>query len=157
MVYSLINAERRPARVERQNRHQFIMKNKMGYFEAITYRVSEIDKMAQAYLDKFEFLSNEDILQRLWEIANNEFDKIGRDWNKIDLIPEWIGDFLDGWIPYAPSKNGSLYYSMGYSVISADAHLRNLLERAEGRERNELDFGVLAEKEIVNKLSGLTE
>jgi hypothetical protein len=130
-------------------------KESMHYFEAITFRCNQIDELAQAYLDKFEFMSNDDILERLWKIANDRFDTIGRDWNKIHLIPEWMGDFLDGWTPYAPSKNGSLYYSLGYSAISADAHLRNLLERAEGRETKKLDFPILAEKKVVNKLSGL--
>lgn len=125
----------------------------MNYFDAISHRAAQLDELGQNYLNKFEFLSNDEILTRLWKIANDKFDSIGRDWNKIDSIPEWMGSFLDGRTPYSPSNNGSLYYSLGYSVISADAHLRNLLERAEGREIKELDFPCLAEKEIVDSLT----
>ncbi len=128
----------------------------MNYFAAIKFRCEEIDALAQTYLDKFQFMSNGDILQRLWEIAKFQFKtKCNDDWDKIDALPEWMGNFLDGWTPYAPSKNGSLYYSLGYSVVSADAHLRNLLERTEGRETKELDFPILTEHHIVDKLSGL--
>lgn len=124
----------------------------MDYFEAITFRREQIDKLAQDYLDKFEFISNPDILEELWKIANDLFEKANKDWG---AIPEWAANFLDGWIPYAPSKNGSLYHALGVSVVSADAHLRNLFERVKGRETKELDFPILAEKEIVNKLAGL--
>jgi hypothetical protein len=124
------------------------------YFKAIEIRIAEIDRLAEDYLNKFEFIPNPDIINRLFDIATNLFEKSGKNWN---AIPEWAANMLDGWIPYAPSKNGSLYYALGWSCLSADAHLRNLLERVEGREINELDFPVLAEKEVVNQLCGLTE
>jgi hypothetical protein len=133
-------------------------KQPMNYFAAISFRCNQLDEMGQKYLDKFEFLSNDAILNRLWKIAQKLFkDKCNEDWAQIDKIPDWAGNYLDGWIPYAPSRNGSLFYSMGYSVVSCDAHLRNLLERAEGREKNELDFPVVVEHDIVDKLSGLTK
>jgi len=129
----------------------------MNYFAAISFRCQQIDALAQAYLDKHSFMSNDDILQRLWKIAQTLFkEKCDKKWENIDKIPEWAGNFLDGWIPYAPSRNGSLYHSLGVSVVSTDAHLRNLLEIAEGRETEELDFPILVEHHIVDKLSGLT-
>jgi len=129
----------------------------MNCFAAISFRCQQIDALAQAYLDKLEFMSNDAVLERLFEIAKKMFkEKCNDDWNQCDKIPDWASNFLEGWTPYAPSRNGSLYYSLGVSVVSTDAHLRNLLERAEGRETKELDFPILAERKIVDKLSGLT-
>ena len=122
----------------------------MNYFSAIAYRANELDKLGESYLKQFEFLSNNEILDRLWKKANQLFTNANKDF---DAIPEWAADFLDGWVPYAPSKNGSLYHALGISVVSRDAHLRNLLERAEGRETKELNFPILAEKDIVEQLT----
>ena len=123
----------------------------MNYFKAITTRCEELDKLGQAYLDRFEFLPNDQVLDRIWAKAWELFEAAGKDFKK---IPEWAASAVDGHIPYsAPPRNGSLYYLMGWSVVAQDAHLRNQLEIAEGRETKELDFPVLAEKEIVLKYS----
>ena len=124
-----------------------------NYFEAISIRCEELDKLGEEYLSKFEFLDNEEVCNRIWKAANAIFKAKNEDW---DAVPEWVASTLDGGIPYAGnSRNGSIYYSLGLSVVSRDAHLRNLLEIAEGRETEELSFAVLAEKEIVNKYCGL--
>jgi hypothetical protein len=129
----------------------------MNYFAAITFRTNQLDELGQAYLDKFEFISNPDILTRLWDIARKLFhEKCNDDWNQCNKIPDWAVNFLDGWTPFAPPGPGSLYSTLAYSAVSNDAHLRNLLERMEGRETNELTFAVFAEQAIVDKLSGLT-
>ena len=129
----------------------------MNYFAAILFRTNQIDELAQAYLNKFEFMPNDQILDRLWDIANAEFKtKCNEDWNQCDKLPEWMQSYLDGWTPYAPPKPGSLYSTLSYSCVSNDAHLRNLLEQAEGRETNGLEFPVCAEHSIVNKLTGIT-
>lgn len=121
----------------------------MNYFEAIRTRCEELDKLGQAYLDKFEFLPNDQVLDRIWNKAQALFEAAGEDFDK---LPEWAAEAMDGHIPYSsPPRNGSLYCSMGWSVVAQDAHLRNQLEIAEGRETKELDFPVLAEKEIVLK------
>lgn len=128
----------------------------MNYFDAIDFRVNQLNELGQKYLNKFTFMSNDEILARLWEIADKLFDeKSGRDWNKCHLIPEWAINFLDGWTPYLPPDRGSLYSLLAFAMVSNDAHLRNLLERAENREKNELNFPVFAEKEIVEKLAGM--
>lgn len=127
----------------------------MNYFKAIEHVRNKLDKKAQKYLDTLPFMANDDVLDRLWEIANTEFDKVGRSWDRCDEIPEWASSFLDGWQPYGTPRNGSLFFSLGWSVQSQDAHLRNLLERAEGREAKELPFGILANEKTVAKLAGL--
>lgn len=122
----------------------------MDYFKAISFRASQLDDLANAYLSKLPFLSNDQVLEKLWSKAKEIWKQNGSDFN--GKSPEWVENWMDGWIPYSTPQNGSLYFSLGWSVASQDAHLRNLLERAEGRETKELDFAILAEKEIVDKL-----
>src|ERR1035441_3585004 len=130
----------------------------MNYFAAIAFRTEQLDALAQTYLDKFEFMSNDQILTRLWTFSEKQFkDKCNKDWSLIERLPEWAQNFLDGWTPYAPPSSGSLYSALAYSMVSNDAHLRNLLERTEGRETAELTFPVFAEHSVVNKLSGIKD
>ena len=90
---------------------------------------------------------------RIWKIAADLFAQHKENW---DNLPEWAANVIDNGVPYCSSpKNGSLFYSLGYSVVSRDAHLRNLLEIAEGRETQELNFPVVVDKEIVDKRAGL--
>ena len=123
----------------------------MDYFKAISFRASQLDDLANAYLSNLPFLSNEQVLERLWVKAKEIWNQNGGDFN--GKSPEWVENWMDGWQPCSTPQNGSIYFSLGWSVASQDAHLRNLLERAEGREIKELDFAILAEKEIVDKLS----
>lgn len=133
----------------------------MNYFAAIVFRVNQIDELAQTYLDKFEFMSNDQVMDRLWIFAKQEWkDKCNSDWETFNenpnCVPDWISNWMDGWVPFAPPSLGSLYDSLAYSTVSMDAHMRNLLERCEGRETKALDFPIMAENHIVNKLSGLS-
>jgi len=119
----------------------------MDYFQAIAFRVEEIDRLANAYLSKFDFLSNDQIMERVHTAAWKIFKEHNEDWNS---VPEWVASTCDGWMPYASvSRNGSIYHALAFSMPSQDAHLRNLLEIAEGRETKELDFPVMAEKDVV--------
>lgn len=122
----------------------------MNYFEAISFRCSQIDDLASNYLSRLPFLSNEEVLDRLWVKACEIWESNGKEFNQ--KSPEWVENWMDGWPPYSTPNNGSLYFSLGWSLVSQDAHLRNLLERAEGREKEELNFPILAEKEVVDKL-----
>lgn len=124
----------------------------MNYFAAIAKRVEEIDKLAADYLAKFEFLPNDVIISRIHKVAWVKFRAANEDFDK---IPEWAASIVDGWPPFTGYLQGSIYDMLGTSVVSVDAHLRNLLERAEGRETKELDFPILAEKAIVERWSGL--
>jgi hypothetical protein len=114
----------------------------MSYFEELIAAEQVITKKANDYLDKLPFMSNDEVMEKLHKIAW----KLFRDKNEnFDAIPDWAATIVDGWMPYVSSRpNGSLNYTLGFSVASQDAHLRNLLEIAEGREEKELDFDVVA-------------
>jgi hypothetical protein len=123
----------------------------MNYFDAIKRRTEELDVLGQAYLNKFDFLPNDQICDRIWAAAKKIFLDKNEDF---DSCPWWVAQTIDYCLPYSTiPKNGSIYFSLGFSSVSQDAHLRNLLEIAEGRETMELDFEVLAKKEIVEKYS----
>lgn len=112
-------------------------------FVDLAERAAELDSLGQAYLDSLPFVSNEEICERVWKRANEVFAAAGEDW---EAVPEWVANTMDGYIPYSQiPRNGSLHFSLGFSVVSLEAHLRNLLEIAEGRTSVELDFPVLAE------------
>jgi hypothetical protein len=125
----------------------------MGYFAAIVKRCSELDELGQNYLSRLEFLSRDAICERIWNKANTLFRAAGEDFDK---VPDWVASTVDGYIPYScMSRNGRLYYKLGYSVVAQDALLRNLLEIVEGRESIELDFPCVVEKQIVDKYCDL--
>lgn len=115
----------------------------MNYFDAISKRAAELDAIGQGYLDKLPFMSNGDVIKRLFEIAF-EIDRSDQE------NPEWVDEAIDGFLPYSRvPKNGSIYFSLGWACTANDACLRNMLEVAEGRETDTLNLMTLAEKEIV--------
>lgn len=104
-------------------------------------------------MDKFEFIPNEEICSRIYNKALELFTMADEDWDK---IPEWAAYVMDGYIPYSTkSHNGSIFHALGFSCVSQDAHLRNLLEIVEGRETKELDFPIIVDKKVVAKRAGL--
>lgn len=127
----------------------------MNYFKALTEECEKLDDLGQKYLDKFEFLPNDQIAERIFRVAKRLLQEANDDWNK---IPEWAAMCLDYGVPYTQrSKNGSIFYALGFSCVSQDAHLRNLLEIAEGRETKELDFPVVVNKKEFDEKMGLEE
>ncbi len=125
------------------------------YFKAIAYRVGQIDTLAHEYLNTFEFFPNDAICERIWNAALSKFEGSTKKWDD-ETLPEWVLLTMDGRMPYAcESRNGSLFYSLAFSPASRDAHLRNLLEIAEGRTAKELEFPVMAEKEVCAALCGM--
>lgn len=121
----------------------------MGYFRAITEECEILNEKAQHYLDQLPFMDNKSVIRRIMDIAYNIFEKHGKDW---DAVPDWVATTIDHAVPYSCiPKNGSLHYALGYSVVSQDAHLRNLLEIAEGRETKELDFPVVVPNDFYDK------
>lgn len=122
----------------------------MNYFSAISKRAEELNALGQEYLNKLPFMSNDDVCQRLWDVAW-EIDASDQE------NPDWVWSTTEGNIPYGGvPRNGSLYFSLGFAMVANDACLRNLLEVAEGRETEELDLATLAEKEIVESYCDLT-
>jgi hypothetical protein len=115
----------------------------MNYFAAISARCAELNEAGQRYLDQFDFIPNDEILQRIWDKAWEIDAQPGEN-------PEWVDMTCDNCIPFGSvPNNGSIYYSLGWAETANDACLRNLLEIAEGRTTEELDLATLAEKEIV--------
>lgn len=123
----------------------------MNYFQAIAARAEQLDELGRKYLDSLPFLPNDEVIQRIFVRAKQIFEEAEEDW---EAVPDWVASTMDGWMPYATlPNNGSIYYSLGYSVVAHDAHLRNFLEIAEGRTDQRLDFPCLAEKEKVEEMS----
>lgn len=123
----------------------------MHYFQALIAECSELDRLAQEYLDTLEFLPNDEVCQRIWDKAKEIWNANGASYDSPD-IPDWVKDTFDGCIPYTGlSRNGSLFYSLGFSVVSQDAHLRNLMERVEGRTDKELDFPLVVDENFFDK------
>ncbi len=122
-------------------------KTAKDYFDAIAARVAELDALGQAYLDRFDFIPSDQMAERIWNKAWEIFKKqFNSDWN---AAPEEIANICDCGVPFTPyaeRRNGSLFHALAYSVVSRDAHLRNLLERIEGRETKELGFPIMAEQ-----------
>lgn len=119
----------------------------MNYFQELVSGCDELDRKGQAYLDSLPFLPNDEVKQRIHNKAVEIFNAANEDW---DAVPEWVSQTMDGHIPYGVlPTNGSLYFAMAFSVVSMEAHLRNLLEIAEGRETKELDFPVIVPKPVI--------
>ena len=128
--------------------------NELNYFQLMQKGVEELDKKADKYLSDKEFIPNDEILNRIWKYCLELFFANGGKEDELGFLifenlnwenlPWWVADGLDGHLPYCSVPiNGSLNFSLGFSSSSFDAHLRNLLEIAEGREKNELDFPYL--------------
>lgn len=122
------------------------------YFTELKEGAEQLDALAEVYMEDKEFLPNDAVMDRIWEACLRLFKKHGGyydgghlrfdrlDW---DRLPWWAAQTLDGWMPYSSvPRNGSLGFALGYSPASMDAHLRNILEIAEGREHRELDFPI---------------
>ena len=65
-------------------------KEPMNCFAAISFRCQQIDALAQAYLDKLEFMSNDAVLERLFEIAKKMFKDIQSKWQFDEKVLEQI-------------------------------------------------------------------
>jgi len=121
----------------------------MNYFAAISKRADELTARAQAYLDGLPFMPNDNVMGRLWEIAQAIDTADGEN-------PDWVDSTLDGWIPFSGvPRDGSLFFALGYSPTAQDARLRNLLEVAERRENVTLELATVAEQEIVDTYAEL--
>mgnify|MGYP003975297233 FL=1 len=116
---------------------------KIDLFTWIGKESDKLTKKANKYLSKLPEISNQDVADKLAKISFKLFKEAKEDWR---AIPWWAGDIMDGHMPYwGVPRNGSLHYSLGFSMSSQEAHLRNLLEIAEGRESKELDFSLICD------------
>jgi|LakMenE01Jun11ns_1017448.scaffolds.fasta_scaffold9939222_1 hypothetical protein len=120
----------------------------MGYLDELTKKAEVLDKLADCYLEQFDFMTTDAMCERIWNKSWEIYKAHSED---VDLVPELYRDevecVVDGTMPYLASalKPGSLKKSLGLSMASVDAHLRNLLERLEGRTQQQLAFGFIAD------------
>ena len=128
--------------------------NDLMCFRRLAAGANELDRKAEAYMADKEFIPNDEVKYRIWRASCALFHKHGGTCDKDDYmrfcdldwdaLPWWAAQTLDSTIPYGEvPRNGSLGFSLGYSAASQDAHLRNIMEIAEGREQHELDFPVV--------------
>lgn len=117
----------------------------MSYFADLVSECEVLDMLAQKYLDQFEFMSTDDMCERIyskcWEIFKDHDEEFGV---VSEIYRDELENVVDGYMPYLAYalKPGSIKKSLGLSLISVDAHLRNLLERLEGRTEKRLEFGI---------------
>jgi len=126
----------------------------MNYFNAIIKRADELNQQAQEYLDGLELISNLECIERIDKKAQEIWDEAKKQYGEDvwDHVPSWVADIMDCWFPYTNvPKDGSIYFSLGFSPVALDANLRKLLEHAEGRTENIDPFPLVAEKEIVDQ------
>lgn len=109
------------------------------YFSELARCAKELDVLAETYLARLPEITDDDVAERLWSIAHTTFpDPEAIGWEN---LPAWAESILDYHMPfYGPTRDGSLGHSLGSSLRSREAHLRNLLEIAEGRETEYLTF-----------------
>lgn len=120
----------------------------MNYFSKISEGCDKLTEIGQTYLDSLPFIPSGEAAERIWNKARSIFDSLGGDekaWEDENL-PQWVADTMDWAVPYTQiPRNGSLHYSLGWSVVAQEANLRALLEYVEGREPEQRKFQMLAD------------
>lgn len=129
-------------------------KDKPNYFKAISIECDKLTEEGQKYLDQFDFLTVDQMADRIWEAYLDKFQEVNEKWED---LPEWAQDCIDG-VPYcAPPRNGSIHFLLGYSPTAQEACLRNLLEIAEGRTTEVIDLSYIVDKDFWKKYPHLRE
>lgn len=119
----------------------------MSYFADLEKQVSILDHLATAYLNQFEFMATDDMCDRIHQLCWKIFEEHGEEFGVVpEIYRDELESVVDGTMPYITYalKPGSLKKSLALSMASVDAHLRNLLERLEGRTQNKLAFWIEA-------------
>lgn len=118
--------------------------------------VEEIDAAANEYLDQFEFVPSDEIANDIWRLAWDTFKAHGEDWGK---APSWACEIIDCGVPYCGDghRDGSLWYALGLSLASQDAHLRCLWENLKNGTDHVLPFPVVVPKNIDDRQKKVTE
>ena len=119
----------------------------MGYFDDLEKAREELDEKAQNYLNQFDFMATTDMCERIWDKGWEILKKHKDDYESIpELYKDAVTCIGEGSMPYLDfaKRPGSFNKTLGLSLVSVDAHLRNLLEILEGRTDKELDFGLVA-------------
>lgn len=119
----------------------------MSLFADISKRCDELTAVAQEYLDSLPFIPSDECAQRIWTWAWQNvivMDNGTVDWE--NSTNSFALEIIDSGIPYyGQITNGSIHYSLGWSVVAQDANLRKVLEYVEGRSEKIEPFQMLAE------------
>lgn len=118
----------------------------MGFFKSISDACEDLSQVAQGYLDTLPFIASEEVVQRVWNWACNQMDKDERDHFIFNGKNGLAEDIVDTGVPFSMQPtNGSLHYSLGWSIVAQEANLRSLLEYVEGRQQEWIKFKCLAD------------
>lgn len=105
----------------------------MGYLKDLVDECNKLSDIAQEYLSKFEHdnKSMEDLSKEIWNAAWDRVYKLGFTdknwWDCGDEDATWIIDM--GCSPHTNiPRNGSLRYTLGYSIAAQSANLRAYYE-----------------------------
>lgn len=93
---------------------------------------NELTIYGNEYLERFnDGKSNADLIEDVWQVVSKFTDVEIESHPERDLIDE----ILDGWMPYTQiPRNGSLWFSLGFSVVAMEANLRMMREYFIGSE-----------------------
>jgi hypothetical protein len=128
--------------------HKHFNNNIMNLFSKISEDCNQLTEVAQRYLDTLPFISNDDCIERIWVWACNQMDKDEKGYFVFNGKNGLAEDIVDSGVPFSVlPKNGSLVYSLGWSVTAQDANLRSLLEFVEGRQTEWVKFKCLVDLE----------
>ena len=120
----------------------------MSYFKELEAARERLDRLAQEYLDKFDFVPTYDIADMIYRKCWDIFNSCGEDLSRCpENVRNEIESVTDCHMPYLSyaERPGSMKKTLALSLVSVDAHLRNLLERLEGRAQDRLPFGIEAD------------
>jgi len=117
----------------------------MDYFRELTRRCDELGETAEAYLAELPDLGLSccEMAQRIWLIAQERLAAAPEGTDH----PWWVESISEGHMPFVGTPDrASLAVHMGFSIEAQEAHLRNLLEIAEGRAAldSSLAFPIIA-------------
>lgn len=123
----------------------------MSYFKRISDECTKLSETAQKYLDKLEFIDSELCCRKIWDWACSQMDEDERGYFVFNGKNELAEYIVDSGIPFSEMpSNGSLHYSLGWSIVAQDANLRSLLEFVEGRQKEWVKFECLVDLEKIN-------
>lgn len=124
-----------------------------NYFKELTLRNERLSEECRKHIDALPELSMsiDEMAQEIASWCWSEFKKVDEDWDKIDEYPWWVGQTVDHGVPCSSvPHNGSLACTMGYSVESAELHVRAMLEYCRGNKEIQslMDYPLVAKVEL---------
>jgi len=126
----------------------------MSYFKQISENCETLSDIADNYLKSLPYIDNDSCIKRIWDWACSQMESDGTGYFIFNGKNDFAEQIVDSGVPYSEiPTNGSLRYSLGWSVTAQEANLRSLLEFVEGRQSEWTLFECLADgdKPILTK------